>query len=100
MPASAKSARRPQSRRAGPTVFNINVAKTHLSKLLGRVERGERITIARAGKPVAVITPAPVAPHRPPLSSDDPLLNLHKFGFDGPGGKLTNAEIDRIVYGI
>jgi hypothetical protein len=27
-------------------------------------------------------------------------LNLDKFGFDGPGGKLTNEEIDRIVYGV
>jgi hypothetical protein len=51
---------------------------------------------ARAGKPVAVITPEPAA-QRSPLSPDDPLFNLDKFGFDGPGGKLTNAEIDRIV---
>ncbi|MBL9187061.1 MAG: type II toxin-antitoxin system prevent-host-death family antitoxin [Opitutaceae bacterium] len=95
MPAAAKSARRPQSRRTSPTVFNIKAVKTHLSKLLDRVERGERITIARAGKPVAVIAPAPVAPQRPPLSPDDPLLNLHKFGFDGPGGKLTTEDIRR-----
>ena len=33
------------------------------------------------------------------LPPDEPLLNLDKFGFDGPGGKLTNQEIDRIVYG-
>jgi hypothetical protein len=33
------------------------------------------------------------------LPPDDPLLNLDKFGFDGPGGKLTNEEIDRTVYG-
>ncbi len=32
--------------------------KTHLSKLLARVEKGERITITRHGKPVAVIVPA------------------------------------------
>jgi prevent-host-death family protein len=37
---------------------NIHEAKTHLSRLLERVERGERIVIARAGKPVAVLVPA------------------------------------------
>lgn len=36
---------------------NIHEAKTHLSKLLERVENGEEIVIARAGKPVAVLAP-------------------------------------------
>lgn len=34
-------------------VTNIHEAKTHLSKLLERVARGEEVIIARAGKPVA-----------------------------------------------
>jgi prevent-host-death family protein len=33
-------------------------AKTRLSSLLDRVERGERINIARHGVPVAVLSPA------------------------------------------
>ncbi len=33
--------------------------KGNLSKLLERVERGERITITRRGKPVAVLSPLP-----------------------------------------
>ncbi len=32
-------------------------AKTNLSKLLERVERGERITLTRRGIPVAVLVP-------------------------------------------
>jgi len=36
---------------------NIHEAKTQLSRLLGRVENGEEITIARAGKPVARLVP-------------------------------------------
>jgi len=36
---------------------NIHDAKTHLSRLLERVARGEEITIARAGHPVAKIVP-------------------------------------------
>ncbi|RNL60763.1 type II toxin-antitoxin system prevent-host-death family antitoxin [Nocardioides marmoriginsengisoli] len=34
-------------------MVNVHEAKTHLSKLLERVENGETIVIARAGKPVA-----------------------------------------------
>ncbi|MCG6534015.1 MAG: type II toxin-antitoxin system Phd/YefM family antitoxin [Syntrophales bacterium LBB04] len=39
------------------SMFNIHEAKTHLSKLLGRVESGEEIVIAKAGKPVARLVP-------------------------------------------
>jgi prevent-host-death family protein len=49
------------------TTVNVHEAKTNLSRLLGRVERGERIIIARAGKPVAVLIPyAPSAVRRIP----------------------------------
>ena len=34
-------------------VVNVGEAKTHLSRLLVRVEAGEEIVIARRGKPVA-----------------------------------------------
>jgi len=37
-------------------------AKTHLPKLLERVEKGETITITRHGKPVAVLVPPEQAP--------------------------------------
>lgn len=80
------------------TMINIHAAKTRLSKLVARAEKGERIVIARDGKPVAQLGPAPKAKRRK-LPPDDPLLNLDKFGFDGPGGRLTNKQIDRIVYG-
>jgi prevent-host-death family protein len=43
---------------------NIHDAKTNLSKLLERVERGEEIVIARAGKPIARLCPMPVRPRR------------------------------------
>jgi len=81
------------------SVVNIHAAKTQLSQLVARAEKGERITIARAGKPVAQLVPAPKRRRRK-LPLDDPLLRLDEWGFDGPVGKLTNAEIDRIVYGI
>lgn len=44
---------------ASRTTVNIHEAKTHLSKLLERVENGETIVIARAGKPVAELRAVP-----------------------------------------
>jgi prevent-host-death family protein len=41
---------------ARPTV-NIHEAKTHLSRLVERVEAGEEVVIARAGRPVARLVP-------------------------------------------
>jgi prevent-host-death family protein len=46
------------------TKVNVHEAKTHLSKLLQRVMNGERIIIAKAGKPVAVLSPIKAAPER------------------------------------
>ena len=34
-------------------ITNIYEAKTHLSQLLERVERGEEVVIGRAGRPIA-----------------------------------------------
>jgi len=36
---------------------NIHAAKTNLSRLIERVEAGEEITLARAGRPVARLVP-------------------------------------------
>jgi prevent-host-death family protein len=38
---------------------NMHEAKTHLSKLVARVEKGEEIVITRAGKPAARLVPVP-----------------------------------------
>lgn len=38
---------------------NMHEAKTHLSKLVARVEDGEQIVITRAGKPAAKLVPIP-----------------------------------------
>ena len=36
---------------------NVHEAKTHLSRLLGRVEAGEDVVIARNGTPIARLVP-------------------------------------------
>lgn len=80
------------------SVVNIHDAKTRLSQLVARAERGERITIARAGKAVATLGPVRRSA-RASLPPDDPLLNLDEFAVDGAGGSLSNADIDRLLYG-
>jgi prevent-host-death family protein len=79
-------------------MVNVQEAKTHFSKLLDRVEKGERITVTRAGKPVAKLIPAD-KPALGALPPEDPLRNLDKLGFAGPRRWLSNVEIDRLVYG-
>jgi prevent-host-death family protein len=39
------------------STYNVHEAKTHFSKLLERVLKGEEVVIAKAGKPVARILP-------------------------------------------
>ena len=49
------------------TIVNVHQAKTQLSRLLTRVQAGEEIVIARAGRPVARLVPveAPTGPRVP-----------------------------------
>lgn len=47
------------------TPINVHEAKTHLSRLLERVSRGEEIVIARSGRPVARLVPYTAAPRKP-----------------------------------
>jgi prevent-host-death family protein len=50
------------------SAVNVHEAKTRFSKLLKRVQLGEEIVIAKAGRPVARL--APLA--RPPLARRQP----------------------------
>jgi prevent-host-death family protein len=45
--------------------FNIHDAKTNLSRIIERVERGEEIIISRAGHPVAKVIPLDGVVDRP-----------------------------------
>ena len=73
-------------------VVNVHEAKTHLSKLLERVEAGEEIVIARAGKPVAQLAPLPRPKRREPGSARGQIWMSDDF--DDP-----DPEIERMFYG-
>ena len=65
------------------TEVNIHEAKTHLSRLLARVEAGEEVVIMRAGRPVARLVPI-----HPPQAKRIPGIDRGKVSiaedFDAP----------------
>jgi len=62
---------------------NVHEAKTHFSKLLARVEKGQEVLISRAGKPVARLVPHAVAAE-PPLFGGDRGKFVVPDDFDSP----------------
>jgi prevent-host-death family protein len=69
--------------------FNMHDAKTHLSRIIERVERGEEIVIDRAGTPVAKIVPLVRRVNRTAVGSLAGQIDL-SGDWDSPE---TNAEI-------
>lgn len=66
---------------------DVQAAKTHLSALLARVERGEEILISRAGSPVARLAPLGQPPARE-------LGFVHVTIPDSFGDPLPAAELE------
>ena len=69
--------------------FNMHEAKTHLSRIIERIERGEEVIIDRAGTPVAKIVPLTRRVDRTAVGSLAGQLDL-TGDWDSP---RTNAEI-------
>lgn len=65
------------------TKVNVHEAKTQLSKLLQRVMNGEKIIIAKAGKPVALLSPLEEAPARRTPGNDAGKVTIAP-DFDAP----------------
>jgi prevent-host-death family protein len=62
-------------------------------RVLAKVQKGERLILTHRGKPVARLEPI----HREHFDVDDPFFSLCDLA--EPMGKLTNREMDKIVYG-
>ena len=80
----------------GRRFIDIDRARIHLSRLIARVERGERIVIVRAGKPVAELRPLRRVPKGP--VPDDSLLRVTEYSHDGPTGPTANRDLDGTIY--
>lgn len=75
-------------------VVNIHEAKTHFSRLVERAERGERITIARAGVPVAMLVAVePKSQLTRPLGMDRGKIVFHP-NVDDPLPELEDDDPD------
>jgi prevent-host-death family protein len=74
---------------AEPVHFNMHEAKTHLSRIIERVESGEEVIIDRAGTPVAKIVPLVRRVTRTSVGSLAGRLDL-SGEWDSP---RTNADI-------
>ena len=68
---------------------NVHDAKTHLSRLLARVQAGETIVIAKAGREVALLVPIDSRPALRPMGMDRGLYEVPE-DFDAP---LSEEEI-------
>jgi len=63
---------------------------------LEAVRSGEKLVLTYRGEPVARLEP--VRPQKADVPDDDPLLRIEDFAVDGPGGSLSNDDIDRAIY--
>ncbi len=70
-------------------IVNIHAAKTHLSRLLERVEAGEDVVIGRAGKPIARIVPYVEIPRKRWFGAMRDEIRIL------PGFDEADAEIER-----
>lgn len=66
-------------------------AKTHFSQLLERVEKGERITITKHGKPVALLVPTEPTRKRPVAEVIEEILEFRK------GNRLNGLKIKDMI---
>ena len=73
---------------------NIHDAKTHFSKLLARVERGERIIIARGGVAIAELRPIDERTVKRTLGEDKGRVWIAP-DFDAPLPPELLAELER-----
>ena len=68
---------------ATPHQVNTHEAKTHLSRLLDRVLKGEEIVIARSGRPIAKLVRIAERPRRRKPGFMKGRIHLHD-DFDAP----------------
>ena len=66
-------------------------------RALEAVRRGERLILTYRGRAVARLEP--VREPAGALPADDALLRIDDYAVAGPRRRLTNTEIDRVVYG-
>ena len=77
-------------------IINIHQAKTHLSRLIERVVKGESIIIAKAGKPLVKVVPLDT-----PAETEVRRLGslLGQFSIPEDFDRMGSSEIEEMFYG-
>jgi prevent-host-death family protein len=65
------------------------------NRIIAQVRKGQRILLTYRGKPVARLEPI----RNDTVAADDPIYSLCDLAV-AEGESLSNADIDRIVYGL
>ncbi len=68
-------------------------AKTHLPKLIRRVQKGEHVTITKHGIPIAVIQPAGPAKNRNPVETKAIIKEIRRFRENKTLGGMSIREL-------
>ncbi len=74
------------------TEVNIHDAKTHLSRLLEKVQQGEEVVIAKAGKPIAKL----VKVDKPAPRKFGTARGMVKF-YPGWNDPMTEEELSKFI---
>ena len=82
----------------GTTTVNIHEAKTHLSKLVERAAKGEEIIIAKAGKPMARLSPLSSASVENPRKAGWGKDLLKDVDIDALFNPALDKEIEDLFY--
>ena len=69
--------------------------RRHAASIIRRVRRGKRFILTYRGKPVLRLEPVRTGDE---ISEDDPFYTLGRIA-DAGGRKLSNKQMDTIVYG-
>lgn len=77
--------------------LNIHEAKTHLSRYLARLKKGETIILCKRNEPIAEIRPLPCSPtRRRPIGLAKGRLKISKGFFEPlPDGLLQAFQAER-----
>lgn len=72
--------------------------RKNAAQVMRGLKKGIKYRLTYRGKTVGRIVPTVEAEQEIP--KDDAIFRLHEFVGNGPAGRLTNEEIDRLVYGL
>lgn len=79
---------------ADKEAISTHEMRFQFGRILRAVKAGRSLTLTYRNKPLARIVPLKMQAH---ISTDDPVFRLHELA--EPMGPLSNAEIDRAIYG-